>query len=61
MMNAFKFKAKRCCSKEYERLVRKIGSCEIESNSSGERHDCYRQAAKVSGARAKQCMAEGNF
>jgi hypothetical protein len=61
MMKAFKFKAKRCCSKEYGRLVRKIGSCEIESNSPGERHDCYRRAAKASGSRAKQCMAEGNF
>jgi len=32
----------------------------MESNTAGERHDCYRRAAKVSGARAKRCIAEGN-
>jgi len=60
MMNAFIAKAKRCCSQEHEQLVRRLGSCEMESNTVGERHDCYRRAAKVSGARAKACIAEGN-
>lgn len=60
MLSAFKFKAKQCCSKEYERLVRQLGSCEMESNTAGERHNCYRKAAKVSGLRAKACMAAGN-
>ena len=60
MMNAFKFKAKRCCSKAYERLVRKIGSCEMESNTPGERHACYRQVARASGRQAKACMVSGN-
>jgi hypothetical protein len=60
MMNAFTTKAKRCCSQAHEQLVRQLGSCEMESNTAGERHDCYRRAAKVSGARAKRCMAEGN-
>ena len=61
MLNAFKFKAKRCCSAEYERLVHKLGSCEKESNSPEERHDCYRQAARESGSRARKCIAEGNI
>lgn len=56
-MNTSKTKAKRCCSTEYERVVRKIGACEMESNSSGERHACYRRAAKESGRRARACMA----
>ena len=60
MMNAFKTKAKRCCTKAYENLVRKLGFCEMESNTSEERHACYRQTAKESGRSAKECMAEGN-
>ena len=56
MMNAFKTKAKRCCSQEHNRLVRRLGSCEMASNTSGERHACYRQEAKASGRRARQCM-----
>lgn len=61
MMNAFKRKAKRCCSKEYEHLVHKIGSCETASNTSKERHSCYRQAAKRSGTRARKCIAQSQF
>lgn len=56
MMDAFKAKAKRCCSAEYDRLVRQLSSCEIESNTAGERHACYRQAAKRSGRRSRACM-----
>ena len=60
MLNAFKSKAKRCCSHEYDQLVRRLTSCEMESNTGAERHACYRQAAKTSGRRARQCMAVGN-
>lgn len=61
MLNAFKFKAKRCCSKEHESVVRNIGSCEMKSNTARERHACYRQAAKASGDRARACiMAAGD-
>ena len=59
MMNAFKSKAKRCCSIAYEQLTHRLGSCEKESNTPEQRHDCYRRAAKKSGHRAKQCIAEG--
>ncbi len=55
-MDVSKAKAKRCCSTEYDRLVRELGSCEMESNSSGERHNCYRRAAKQSGRRSRECM-----
>lgn len=61
MLNAFKSKTKRCCSEAHERLMHQLGACEKESNTPGERHACYRQAAKASGRRAKACMAEGNI
>ena len=60
MMNAFKSKAKRCCSREYERLVHKIGACEVESKTSNERHSCYRKAARESGTRARKCIAQAD-
>lgn len=57
MMNTSKTKAKRCCSAEYERLVREVGTCEMESDASDQRHACYRRAAKESGRRSRACMA----
>ena len=60
MMNTFTTKARRCCSQEHEQLVRRLGFCEMASKTADERHDCYRRAAKVSGARAKRCIADGN-
>ena len=56
MMNAFKTKSKQCCAAEYERVVRQVGACEMESNSAGERHACYRKVAKESGHRARSCI-----
>ncbi len=57
MMNALKSKAKRCCTMAHERLMHQLGSCEMGSDSSDEKHACYRQAAKASGRRAKKCIA----
>jgi len=57
MMNAFKPKAKRCCTKEYQRLTHRLVSSEMESNTPEQRHACYRRTAKISGRRAKACMA----
>jgi len=59
MMNAFKSKAKRCCTIAHERLTHRLVSCEMESNTPEERHACYRRAAKISGRRAKACIVEG--
>ncbi|BBO67649.1 hypothetical protein DSCA_15790 [Desulfosarcina alkanivorans] len=59
MKNIYSNKNKRCCSLEHDRLVHQLGACEKESNSSQERHRCYRRAAKVSGRRARQCMQDG--
>jgi len=59
MMNAYKSKAKRCCTKEYDRLTHRLGSCEVEFNTPEQRHACYRRVAKTSGRQAKACIAEG--
>ncbi len=59
MMNAFKSKAKQCCTKAHERLTHRLVACEMESDTADERHACYRRAAKISGRRAKACMAAG--
>lgn len=56
-MNALKSKAKRCCSIEHERLIDRLEACEIGTNTDGDRHACYRQAARISGDRAKECIA----
>lgn len=57
MLNTFKNKAKRCCLQAHERLTRRLADCEMASNSAADRHACYRRAAKVSGRRAKACIA----
>jgi hypothetical protein len=61
MMKAFTFKAKRCCSEEYDNVVHKLGACEKNANTPEERHACYRREARESGRRSRQCMREGNF
>ena len=57
MKKALKVKAKNCCSKENERLMRRLESCEKQSSTSEERHACYRRAAKTGGRRARECIA----
>ncbi|THB74693.1 MAG: hypothetical protein D3926_21485 [Desulfobacteraceae bacterium] len=59
MLDSVNIKAKSCCSKEKERLVRELYECDYETTSPEERHLCYRWAAKKSGHRAKQCMISG--
>lgn len=57
MSNLSSSKAKQCCSTEYARVVREIGTCEMNTHSPEERHNCYRRTARESGRRAKACMA----
>ena len=49
-------KAGRCCSAEKERLMEDLQSCNFCSSSREQLHSCYREAARESGRRAKQCM-----
>ncbi len=48
--------ARACCALEKERLVEELRSCDYDTTSPEERHNCYRWAAKKSGHRAKQCL-----
>lgn len=56
-MTSIKSNAKKCCSNEYERLVRELDACEMETSTPSERHNCYRRAASESGRRSKECIA----
>lgn len=56
-MNAFKPKAKQCCEAEHERVARKVGACEMESDTLDEKHACYRRVAKAGGRRARACIS----
>ena len=49
-------KAKRCCSKEYYRLVAKLDRCDFQTRAPEARHECYLKAARESGSNAKACM-----
>lgn len=51
-----KQKAKECCTREYDRLVDELDVCDDESNTSAERHRCYRIAARKSGDRSRNCI-----
>ena len=48
--------ARKCCSIEKERLVKSLQSCNRHAAGTGIRHQCYREAAKESGRRAKSCL-----
>jgi hypothetical protein len=56
MAKSISIQAKACCSLEKERLVEELRSCDYDTTSPEERHECYRFAAKKSGRRAKQCL-----
>jgi hypothetical protein len=49
-------KAKKCCSKEHDRLVENLSICDRYFKNQAERHRCYRTAAKISGRRSKKCI-----
>jgi len=49
-------KAKKCCSKEHDRLMSNLSHCDSQFETPAEKHRCYRVAAKRSGRRSKKCM-----
>jgi hypothetical protein len=55
-MDHLKRKAKLCCSREHERLVGELGTCDHRATSARQRHECYRTAARKSGRRSKKCI-----
>jgi hypothetical protein len=49
-------KARECCSKEKERLIKALEKCEFCADDHEAFHNCYRTAARESGERARACM-----
>lgn len=49
-------KAKKCCSKEHDRLMSNLSYCDSQFETPAEKHRCYRVAAKRSGRRSKKCI-----
>jgi hypothetical protein len=56
MESALLKKAKKCCSREYDRLVENLSNYERYHRNRAERHWYYRVTAKVSGRRSKKCI-----
>ncbi len=55
MDSEFREKAKRCCHREYSKVMERLDRCDSRS---GERHSCYRDVARKSGMAARDCIAE---
>lgn len=49
-------KARECCSKEKESLMKALEKCEFCADDNEAFHNCYRAAARESGERARACM-----
>lgn len=58
MASSIPIKARGCCLKEKQRLMKTLGKCDLWSNSAKERHKCYQSAARESGKRSRQCIIE---
>lgn len=49
-------KASQCCTTEKKKLVQELRKCNFCSDDYEEFHNCYRQAARESGQRARSCI-----
>lgn len=58
MENEFLKHAKKCCSREHNRLVENLSICDRYLKNSAEKHLCYRVAAKISGHLSKKCILD---
>ena len=56
MESEFLKHAKKCCSREHDRLLENLSFCDRYFKHSVERHRCYRVAAKISGHHSKKCI-----
>lgn len=56
MARLLNINAKACCSLEKKKLVRALRTCDYYSTSKEEQQKCYREAAKDSGRRSKECI-----
>jgi hypothetical protein len=48
--------ARKCCTREKDRLVKELSHCDVNAQNPEERHQCYRSAAKNSGRRSRKCL-----
>jgi hypothetical protein len=58
MANLKPITARDCCLKEKKRLVKALKRCDSTSTRAEERHKCYRNSARKSGLRSRQCIIE---
>jgi hypothetical protein len=58
-MNAINIMARKCCSVEHDRLMKRLDRCDSRARTESERHLCYMKAARKSGLRAKSCVYGG--
>ncbi len=56
MVKSPKKSAARCCALEKQHLAEEIKKCDFCSESYADLHQCYRNAARSSGERAKSCL-----
>ncbi|EMS79897.1 hypothetical protein Dpo_3c00390 [Desulfotignum phosphitoxidans DSM 13687] len=56
MVDLLNIKARECCVREKNRLVKKLRNCDSTSKNPEERHQCYRSAALKSGSNSRHCL-----
>ncbi len=55
-MDAVSINARKCCAIEKKQLVKELRKCDLCSSSYAELHQCYRDAARQSGRRSRDCV-----
>jgi hypothetical protein len=55
-MDSISINARRCCSVEHDRLLKRLDRCDLRARTDAERHLCYKKAARKSGLRSKSCV-----
>lgn len=55
-MDSVSINAQKCCVIEKKQLVKELKKCDLCSGNYAELHQCYRDAARQSGRRARDCV-----
>ena len=55
-MDSVSINAQKCCVIEKKQLVKELKKCDLCSGSYAELHQCYRDAARQSGRRSRDCV-----
>jgi hypothetical protein len=58
-MKSMNLMAKKCCSVEHERLIKRLERCDLRARTDADRHLCYTKAARRSGLRSQTCILSG--